>query len=221
MKRSDENIKKDIVDELYWDTQIDASKVTVTVDDGVVTLSGEVPTYGDLSRARVAAWGIADVIDVIDDMTVRYVTPPALPSDHEIESRANNMLIWDPAIDEAVVNVSVANGIVTVEGTVDAHWKRSFVEDKLTGIRGILAVVNKLAVVPTKRISDELVAKDVIAALDRDTRVNVDDIEVEVDDGIVTLSGSVPRWAARWAAGRDASQTAGVIDVRNELKLVA
>lgn len=221
MIRNDEQIKIDVVDELYWDTRIDASKVTVTVDGGVVTLSGEVPTYADRSWARAAARGIADVVDVIDDMVVSYVSPPALPSDSEISTRAINMLTWDHAIDESDITVSVIGGVVTLEGTVDAHWKRSFVETKIEGIRGILSIENKLAVVPKKKISDELIAKDVVDALDRDIRVDAQDVAVEVDDGIVTLSGNVPRWAARWAAGRDASRTAGVIDVVNELTVAA
>ncbi|MFP4062601.1 MAG: BON domain-containing protein [Halochromatium sp.] len=219
--RNDEDIKTDIVDELYWDTRIDASKVAVTVDDGVVTLSGEVPTYWDRSTARMAAWAIADVIDVFDDMTVSYVAPPPLPSDSEIRTRAIDMLTWDPAIDESDITVSVIGGVITLEGTVNAHWKRSFVENKMGGIRGVISVENKLAVVPTKTIRDELIAENVVAALDRDIQVDARDVEVEVDDGIVKLSGNVPRWAARLAAGDDASRTGGVINVVNELKVAA
>jgi len=60
-----------------------------------------------------------------------------------------------------------------------------------------------------------------LRALDRDIRVNAEDVEVEVRDGIVTLTGSVPRWSARRAAGRDVSVTTGVVEVRNDLKLAA
>jgi len=49
MARSDEVIKKDVVDELYWDNRIDASKVTATVNDGAVTLAGAGPRH---SRER-------------------------------------------------------------------------------------------------------------------------------------------------------------------------
>ena len=68
MKRLDENIKKDIVDELYWDNRIDASQVNVTVNDGIVTLSGSVPTYSDLAIAKIAASRINGVFDVIDKL---------------------------------------------------------------------------------------------------------------------------------------------------------
>ncbi|MFP4260982.1 MAG: BON domain-containing protein [Opitutales bacterium] len=220
MKRSDEQIKKDIVDELYWDTRIDASKVNVTVDGGSVFLSGEVPALGDIKAARVAAWEIAGVTDVTDNLTVSYTSPLPRPSDEDIRERAINLLTWDPVIDETTIVVTVVTGIVTLEGTVNAHWKRSFVENKMSGLNGVLTVENKLAVVPTEKIGDELIAQDVVDALERDASVNAPDVEVEMKDGVVTLSGRVPTWSASWAAEQDASRTAGVIDVRNHLQLL-
>lgn len=219
--RSDEQIKKDIVDELFWDNRIDASKVNVTVENGVVTLDGEVLTYSDISAARAAAWRMEGVIDVVNNLRVNYTSPPVLPTDDEIRTRANNILAWEPSIDESTIGVSVLGGIVTLEGTVDAYWKKAFAESKVMGIRGILGIENKLAVTPVKTISDEAVANDVVAALKRDVLVDEDQVTVEVTDGTVRLSGKVPGWASRGAAENDAIYTAGVRNVRNELKLAA
>lgn len=220
--RTDEEIKKDIVDELYWDSRIDASNVTVTVDNGVATLSGSVPLYGDRAACRWAALRIQGVIEVVDDdLEVAYPTPPALPDDTEIQQRAYNILAWEPTIDETSITVSVVGGNLVVEGTVDAYWKRSFAETRIGRIRGIYNVDNRLAVVPSQRVDDELIAKDVVGALERDFQVDPDDVTVAVNDGIVTLSGSVPSWAARRAAESDAVLTSGVIGVRNELGMGA
>jgi len=195
MARTDEEIKKSVVDELYWDSRVDASQAKVTVDNGTVTLSGDVPTYGDRSSARVAASRIAGVEDVVDRMNVSYVSPPELPTDREIAVRAENMLAWEPAVDETNVEVSVS------------------------GLRGITRMENKLAVVPAKTVADEVLAEDVVKALDRDMMVNPDDITVEVNDGYVTLTGTVPTWACRQAAEEDASLTAGTVGVINNLRI--
>lgn len=96
----DENIKKDIIDELYWDNRIDASKINITVEDGVVMLSGDVPTYADISNARAAAWRLDGVVDVIDNLKVAEVSPTPMPSDGDIKSRAENILEWDTIVDE-------------------------------------------------------------------------------------------------------------------------
>ncbi len=221
MRRSDEQIKKDIVDELYWDSRIDASEVTVTVKNGVVTLEGTVPTYADLSAARSAAWRMEGVTNVTDHLTVRHISPPALPTDDEIRTAVENTLAWEPAIHEGDIRVSVANGVVTLEGTVETYWKKPYAENRVSGIRGILGIENKLAVVPSKKVEDEVVAQDVVAALDRDVLVDTEMVHVTVNDGVVTLSGTVPGWASRRAAEDDAALTVGVVGVRNELDVAA
>jgi osmotically-inducible protein OsmY len=64
-----------------------------------------------------------------------------------------------------------------------------------------------------------VVAKDVMAAIDRDILVDPEDVTVEVTDGIVSLSGTVAGWTSRSAAEADAARTSGVIDVYNDLKI--
>ncbi len=215
MARSDEIIKKEIVDEFYWDSSIDASKIEIMVDNGVATLSGEVPTYGDLSIARSLPWRIAGVTDIIDNLAVSYDMPTPIPPDDEILNRVQNILTWNPTIDETKIIVSVNEGLVTLEGTVDAYWKKALSEDKISGLTGIVDIENKLAVVPTEKIDDELIAEDIVSAYDRDIQVDPEDITVRVEDGIVALSGSVPYPLSRLAAERDAVFTTGVIDVDN------
>ncbi len=221
MKRVDEHIKKDIVDELYWDDRIDASKISVTVDEGVVNLTGQVPSYGDLALTRTAAWRIAGVTDVVDNLQVGYISPPALPGDSEIKSQADSLLLWDPTIDEKPIEITVIDGVVTLSGTIDAYWKKMFVEDKLFGLRGVLDIKNKLAVVPSQRLSDELVARNIVAAMERDVMVESEDVNVEVNNGVVHLTGKVPSWTTRYYAELDAARTAGVVDVTNELRIAA
>jgi len=215
MPLNDESIKKDIVDELYWDDRVDASKINVGVENGVVTLSGEVPKYGDLAIAKSSAWSISGVMDVIDDLTVKYVEPSTVPSDEEIERRAANMLRWW----DTTISITATAGIVSIEGTVDAFWKKAFIEDKISGIHGIVRIENKLAVVPSKDIDDEVISQDVVDAIDRDSMVDAESVTVEVNDGLVNLKGVVPSWPSRRAAHEDAERTAGVVDVNNELKV--
>ncbi len=217
MQRTDEMIKKDIVDELFWDDRIDASKIEVYVKDGTVTVSGEVPTYHDLTVARAAVWGISGVIDVIDNLAVSYITPAPLPNDTEIQKRIQNIYEWSPVLDSKKMDISVSSGVVTLKGNVDSYWKKTFAEEKIAGLLGILWIDNKIAVVPTGDVMDETIARNIEAALERDARVNEEKVTVSVNDGIVTLTGNMPLWSARYAAQLDASCTEGVISVRNKL----
>jgi osmotically-inducible protein OsmY len=218
--RADESIKKDMVDELCWDSRTDASKIHVEVENGVVTVSGRVPTFHALSIARNAAWRIAGVVRVIDRLTVSLASIPLPPDDPEIKSRAESLCAWDPDIDGSEILIGVSGGSVTLEGTVDSYWKKPFVDSKISGIRGVAKIENRLAVVPSKRISDELIARDIMATLDRDSLVDPGDVTVEVRNGVVSLSGNVSSWVSRRSAELDAAHTAGVVDVDNRLNVL-
>ena len=58
MKSKDEQIKKAVVDMLYWDSRVDASDIHVEVTDGEVTLRGTVPSYATKEAALFDAWKI-------------------------------------------------------------------------------------------------------------------------------------------------------------------
>lgn len=222
MPRKDEQIKKDILEDLYWDPRIDASKIAVTVERGRVRLAGTVPMYADLAATRSAAWRIQGVMGVSDEaLVVEHVPEAARPNDTELRARIENLLAWEPSIDETQLEIDVSNSVVTLGGTVDAHWKSSYAQQKAGGVGGVRDIDNKLVVVPSNRITDEMIARDVTEALDRDALVDLRKLSVTVNDGTVTLAGAVPGGAARRAAVHDASLTAGVVGVRNELTIAS
>jgi osmotically-inducible protein OsmY len=213
MVLSDEEIKKRIVDDLYWDSSIDASKVEVTVDNGWVTLNGMVPSYTARVRATAAVCRIMDVVEVDNNLLVRYPPEVSIPTDADIKQNVLYNLAADPDMDPTDILVSVSAGVVTLKGSVDAYWKRHEAEWIACRARGVIDIVNELAVVPTRSIADKIIADDVRAALERNSRVSVEDVTFEVEDGIVTLTGRVPNWSARRSAVNAAEFTVGVVDV--------
>lgn len=217
MKGSDEQIKKDVVDQVYWDGRVDASKVNVDVRDGVVDLKGKVPDYSAFHAAEEDAWSIPKVIGVNNLLVVEYPGRVNIPSDEEIKKNINNMLLLNSYIDEANIDVSVQEGIVKLEGTVDSLWKKIRVEEIAYDMRGVLEVTNELAVVPTKDIVDQVIAEDIVRALERNAFVDADSVDVEVKNGKVTLSGEVTDWTAYRVAIDTARNTAGVTGINNNL----
>ncbi len=213
-----ETIKKDVVDNLYWDMRIDASNVKVEVSDGKVTLKGSVPSYSSIRAATDDTWNVSGVTHVDNQLTVEYPTELTLPTDSEIQSNIENVLLWDSDVDSTKVDVEVENGIVILKGDVDAYWKVYHVENK-SDVTGVIDVVNKLAVVPTEDVLDKDIAKDVVNALTRNFNVDVDDVNVKVKDGKVTLTGTVPSWTAYTSAETSAFYTLGVTEVDNQLTI--
>ena len=214
---TDEEIKKDIVNHLSWDSRIDASDITIEVDDGSVTLSGQVPTYTAKHAAAGNAWLVNGVDAVENELEVSYVSSVTIPDDAEIKSNIIDTLRWDPDLLSYKIDVDVSNGWVTLDGTVEAFWEKIHAETKAESVRGVIGVTNQLAVVPTERITDEQIGKDITDALARNIHVNVDDVTVRIEDGEVTLTGTVPTWRAKSAAYDSALYTLGVTEVDNNL----
>lgn len=64
---------------------------------------------------------------------------------------------------------------------------------------------------------DPQIQQDVLNEMKWDTRVEPNEVGVEVDNGIVTLTGTVSSWAKKVAAQEAAHRVAGVLDVANDL----
>lgn len=71
VRRSDSDIKSAVVDELGWTPSVDSTHVGVAVDDGAVTLSGEVGSYPEKLMATKAAQRVHGVTAIAQEITVR------------------------------------------------------------------------------------------------------------------------------------------------------
>lgn len=214
-----EEIKKSIVDQLYWDDSVDASHVMVEVTDGVVKLTGTVPSEAARRAAQVDALLVPGVQSVDNHLEVKL--PIALPlPDDELAERVKKVLEWNADIGSSRdIRVSVNGGWVTLEGTVETYWKKLRAEELISTLSGVLGVTNGLAVVPTENLVDKAIASDIITALERNANIDVRMIDVEVDKGVVTISGTAPNGTAMRDALNAAKFAAGVLDVKNELTI--
>ena len=219
MTRIDEQIKKEVVDQLYWDTRIDASDVKVEVTNGVVTLSGTVPDYMGFRAAGNDVWDIPGVLRVDNRLMVRYPAEVSIPGKEEMVGLIENMIRWNANLDETKIMVTSEDGRIKLEGSVDSYWKKSRAEEIVHDVVGVVEVVNELAVVPTDDILDEAIGEELMGALERNIYVDPNAINVKVEKGRVTLSGSVENSLTLRAAVDTARHTPGVTDVVNNLTL--
>jgi len=218
MAINSEQIKKDIIDQLYWDRAVDASHIMVDVSDGRVTLKGSVPSLSARRTAYTDAVMIPGVVSV-DDRELRVELPPALPAaiDDELKMRVEKVLSWNADIDATEITVSVNAGYVTLSGHVDAYWKKIQAEELVSDMLGVREVENALSVVPTESRTDKSIADDIMSALKRRIDVDINLVDVTVENGVVTLSGTVPNWSTLLDVERIPRYTAGVVEVINDL----
>ena len=213
----DEQIKLSVIDQLKWDSRVDISDIDVTVSGGTVKLKGSVPSY---RMREIAARDVLDVDGVTflsNELKVQYSLTAVLPDDEQIKGNIEKMFSWDPEIEPQNIAVTVSAGKVTLEGSVNAILKKLKYQDIASNVTGVLQVINKLAVVPTDTYIDQNISETIMAALKRNTHVNARDVNIKVENQIVTLSGKVPGWKAYHAAHDTALYTRGVVQVLNNL----
>jgi osmotically-inducible protein OsmY len=133
---------------------------------------------------------------------------------NEIKQDVRDELLWDPRVNDGKVKIDVNNNVVTLSGSVDSYTQRLCAALDAERVFGVSAVVNHLdVVVPSFHArSDKDIARAAVDALQWNVDVPANRITVRVDNGTVTLDGSVD-WYYQKSAAESAVQ--GLFGVRS------
>jgi len=212
------DIRKDIIDELKWDVSLDASKINVEVKEDRIILSGAVSSLAAKKSAERDA-GVAGDYPIENKLKVKVPEKITLPSDRELSENITKFIAFTAGFENAHVKAFSEAGIVTLKGTVESYWQKMKAEGLASEMTGVMSIVNEIAVVPTKRVDDESIAEKVVNSMERNLNIDLNQIDVKVVNGIVTLTGKVADWISYDTAYNAAANTAGVIDVINDLAI--
>jgi len=211
---NDLDLNREVKEALDWEPALDARAISVSIKDGIVTLTGSVPSYPEKHVAEKAAGLVRGVKAVACELAV------ALPafnnrSDQEIARAAADALAWNTLLRNTKIQVFVDNGRITLEGAVNWNYQRQSADRSVRYLAGVRDVNNHIVVRP---VAEQVAVKSQIeAALIRNARLDAEGIRVEVRADHVILSGTVQSWLEREEAERAAWASPGVGDVDNEL----
>jgi len=210
----DEEIERDVEEELRLDPELDGSDIAVSVRNGVVTLAGFVHRYSEKIEAEAAAKRVAGVVGVANDIEVRVPAVDERP-DPEIARDAVAALKRQLGSAASGIKVIVKNGRVTLEGEVDWNYQRDIAEVAVRRIRGVKAVTIEIQLRP-RTVPDEI-KRRIEEAFKRSAEIDASRINVEVAGSAVVLRGTVRSWAEREEAERAAWAAPGVTMVDNRI----
>jgi hyperosmotically inducible protein len=241
MQVSDDDLKQRVEQALQADPSLKSSNIDVqSVNHGVVLLSGTAKTLSAHLRAvedAAAVPGVRRVAsevqspDTLADEEIWRGHTPQQPrqgygvwdtaSDIWITSAVRMSLIADGNVPGLEIDLDSWDGVVTLFGIVSSQDAKAAAEADALKVSGVKRVVNELQVVPSAKqqavnASDDEIQREVRKALDeRGFR----DIGLEVRNGVVRLTGTIPTGARNLEAAVIARSVPGVRAVEDDLRL--
>ena len=142
-----------------------------------------------------------------------------MKTDAELQQDVMNELKWEPTIKSAEIGVTVKDGVVTLSGYVDSYVKKGAAERAAARVFGVRAVTEEIKVrLPgSLKRSDEDIAGAVARVLEWNVLVPHDRVKVQVQDGLVTLSGEVDWGYQKFAAEEAVRYLMGVVWFSNQI----
>ncbi|HEU4927884.1 MAG TPA: BON domain-containing protein [Vicinamibacterales bacterium] len=214
---TDKDLKTSIETALDFEPSLDATDIGVSVDEAVVTLRGNVGTYAEKNAAERVALRVFGVKAVANDLAV-HLPFGFKRTDTEIAQAAVTALKWNTMIPQDRITLTVENGWITLNGTLDWQYQRDVATRAVRDLTGVKGVTNNITLKPHVKTTD--VREKIEAAFKRSAEIDARRINVTAQDGKVTLSGNVHSWTERQAAERAAWAAPGVTMVDDRLAII-
>ncbi len=247
LPKEDEDIEGALADALFYDPRVAATDIMVMIDSGDVSLSGKVDNLkakraaSQVAHNTVGVWTVENVIDVV---------PGEDRPDSAIAADVRKALKRDPYVGAYNTVVTVSDGTVRISGSVDSYFDKAQADDIAAQVGGVAAVDNRLAVdapagalVYDRHIdhdwwypynydwyevpgdvgiayADSAIEQMVEDELWWSPFVDAEEINVDVENGVVTLTGTVGTWTERieataraYKGGAAAVENALIVDL--------
>lgn len=140
-QKTDTELAEAVANMLKWHSAIASEKIKIKVEDGFVTLSGEVDWSYEKNMAANSIANFSGVRLVINDIAVR-----PKPVADDISKKIESAFERHAAIDSGKVVVTVVGDKVTLNGTVRSCNEREDADETAWAALGVSQVINNLVV---------------------------------------------------------------------------
>jgi len=210
--RSDEAIAAAVCDAFLYDPRMPALPPIIVVHNGIVTLSGAVSNLRAKQNAERDARDVVGVWDVHNLLKVR--TTRFIP-DLNIMRSIEQALARDPYLGFFDFSVYVRNGKASLYGQVGSHFEQQQAGEVASGVNGVADFDNWVTVAASpgfdgfevyapRMNADFALAERIRTRWFWSSSLHNQDIEVLVEKGRTTLTGTVATWLDREQAASDA-----------------
>jgi osmotically-inducible protein OsmY len=144
---TDKQLQQSVIDELAWEPSVTSEHIGVTAREGVITLSGHVPSYWEKRAAQTAASRVKGVKAVVEEIEVKLFGGN-IWADEKIAERALQNLASDGSVPKDRVKLTVEKGWVHLIGDVDWNYQKTAADFAVHRLTGVLGVMNEIKIKP-------------------------------------------------------------------------
>jgi osmotically-inducible protein OsmY len=216
--KTDDELQRDVRIALLWEPSVSATHVGVSVKDGVVTLTGHVPSYVEKIAAERAAKRVEGVKAVANEIDVK-LPESSRRTDQDMAVAAVKALNSKLFVPADRIKVTVSNGWITLEGDVKWQFQRRAAERAVRNLPGVRGISDNIKI--SSRISPPQLQSKIEAALKRQAVLDAQRISVDVNGNEVILRGTVRSWSEKQEAERTAWSAPGVMSVNSQIFVAA
>lgn len=146
--KTDTDIAESVINALRWQSAVPEDKVKVKVEDGNVTLEGEVNWEFQRNSAKNAVSNLLGVRNIVNLLTVK---PKAIAAD--VQAKITAALHRAATVDAEKIKVEVDGSKVILRGSVRSFTEKEDAEDAAWCAPGVSKVQSLLTVEPEMELS--------------------------------------------------------------------
>jgi len=224
---TDERIEASAKQSYVFKTYLKDDSIKTESKDGIVTLTGVVAEESHKSLAHETVASLPGVKSVDNQLALK-AEPAAEASDGWIGTQVKYSLLYNRHVSGLKTQVSVAEGIVTLEGEAENQAQKDLAGEYAKDIRGVQGLNNDMTVasVPSEpkqtlseKMDDASITAQIKMALLTRHSTSAFKTGVATKDGIVTLSGKATSGAGKEMVTKVANDAKGVIKVINNMTI--
>ena len=196
--KTDTQLQQDVINELKWESSVNANLIGVEVKNGIVTLAGHVSSYIEKLGAERAAQRVKGGNELVVEIEVKLLGS-SQRNDADIAQAIKNLLTWSIYAPQNNIKAMVEKGWVTLTGQLNWKFEREHIATLVSHLIGVTGISNQITLLP--KVSSTIVKADIEAAIKRSIYGNAKTICVDTNGSDVTLTGTVDSWYERGLAG--------------------